>query len=123
MTDFFKQMVEKTSDGIMFVSTDGIIRYWNRGCELIFGIPAKQAVGKNLDLIIPERHRERHWAGFNKTAETGESSYADKMLSVPALSANGDKLVIEFSMQMIEENGSIAGFSSIVRNITEKRGK
>ncbi|ADD68829.1 putative PAS/PAC sensor protein [Denitrovibrio acetiphilus DSM 12809] len=123
MTDFFKQMIEKTSDGIMYVSVDGTIQYWNRGCELIFGISAKQAIGENLDIIIPERHRERHWTGFNKTARTGESAYADKMLSVPALSASGEKLVIEFSMQMIEEGGEVVGFSSIVRNITEKRGK
>lgn len=123
MSNFLEQMADKTCDGIMFVSTDGLIRFWNRGCEKIFGIPAAQAVGKNLDIIIPEKHRERHWTGFNKTAETGESSYADKMLSVPALNAEGRKLVIEFSMQMIEEDGRVTGFSSIVRDITEKRGK
>lgn len=123
MTDFFRQMAEKTSDGIMFVSADGVIRYWNRGCEQIFKIPAEKAVGANLDIIIPEKHRERHWAGFNKTALTGESSYADKMLSVPAVTGDGGKVIIEFSMQMIEEDGKTAGFSSIVRDITDKKGK
>lgn len=123
MNDFFRQMVEKTSDGVMFVAVDGTIQYWNGGCEKIFGIPAQEAVGANLDIVIPEKHRERHWAGFNRTAETGKSSYADRMLSVPAIHREGKKLIIEFSMQMIEENGKVVGFSSIVRNITERKAR
>jgi len=123
MQMFIEQMVEKTCDGVMFVSVDGNIRFWNRGCEKIFGISADEALGQNLDIIIPEKLRERHWSGFDKTAQIGESAYADKMLSVPALSADGRKLIIEFSMQLIEEKGKVVGFSSIVRDITEKRGK
>lgn len=123
MSDFLAEMAETTNDGIMYVSADGLIKYWNGGCEKIFGFSAEEALGKNLDLIIPERHRERHWTGFDRVIETGKSGYADKMLSVPALSKDGHKLIIEFSIQMIHENGKRAGFSSIVRDITEKKGK
>lgn len=123
MTDFFKEMAETAHDGIMYVSADGIIRYWNTGCEKIFGFSESEALGQNLDLIIPERHRAKHWTGFDRVIETGESGYADKMLSVPAVSKDGHKLIIEFSIQVIHENGKRAGFSSIVRDITAKKVK
>ncbi|MGE4319663.1 MAG: PAS domain S-box protein [Deferribacterales bacterium] len=118
MNDFLLQMAEKADDGIIYVSVDGNIRYWNAGCEKIFGFGADEVMGKNLDIIIPEKHRQRHWDGFYQVAESGETKYRDKMLKVPALTKDGRKLIIQFSMQMITENDKIVGFSSIIRDVT-----
>jgi PAS domain S-box-containing protein len=123
MIDFFRQMAEKSTDGILYADADGKIAYWNGGCEKIFGFSAEEALGQNLDLIIPEKHRQRHWDGFNKVLETGQTAYDGKMLKVPALRKNGEKLIIEFSMQIIEEEGKNAGFASIIRDVTDKTGK
>src|SRR5262245_34071561 len=65
------------SDAIVATDRDGIVRLWNPGAERIFGYTAQEAIGRSLDLIIPERLRERHWAGFRKTVETGESRYGE----------------------------------------------
>lgn len=118
MDNFLTQMAEKADDGIIYVTSDGIIRYWNRGCEKMFGFTSDEAVGANLDLIIPEKHRKRHWDGFNQVIESGVTKYIDKMLSVPALTKDGHKLIIRFSMQIIEEDGKPVGFSSIIRDVT-----
>lgn len=117
MKDILFQMAEKADDGIMYVLADGSIGYWNRGCENIFGIKKEEALGANLDIIIPEKHRKRHWDGFYKTLETGYTRYVGKMLKVPALSRSGEKLIIEFSIQIIEEEGRRVGFTSIVRAV------
>lgn len=121
MTDFLRQMADKADDGIIYVTIDGIIRYWNCGCEKIFGFTKDEALDNNLDLIVPDKHRQRHWDGFNSVAQSGKTKYTDKMLSVPAMHKNGRKLIIQFSMQMIEENGAIVGFTSIIRDITPQR--
>ncbi|MGE4266225.1 MAG: PAS domain S-box protein [Deferribacterales bacterium] len=120
MIDFLKQMAEKADDGIMFVDAEGIIRYWNEGCERIFAFTKNEAVGGSLDIIIPEKHRDRHWKGWAKVLETGETAYHGKMLKVPAINKNGEKLIIEFSIQIIEENGINAGFTAIVRDVTSR---
>ncbi|TCK60938.1 PAS domain S-box protein [Seleniivibrio woodruffii] len=118
MTDFLRQMAEKADDGILYADKEGIIRYWNYGCERIFGFTRDEAEGANLDLIIPEKHRDRHWKGWFKVLETGETSYRGKMLKVPAIKKSGEKLIIEFSMQIIEENGENVGFTSVIRDVT-----
>ncbi len=111
-------MAEKADDGILYVDLKGDVRYWNSGCEKIFGFKADEVMGRNLDVIIPEKHRQRHWDGFYQVAESGETKYRDKMLKVPALSKDGRKLIIQFSMQIITENDKIVGFSSIIRDVT-----
>lgn len=120
MADFLRQMAEKADDGIMYVDENGIIRYWNDGCGRIFGFSHFEALGGSLNIIIPEKHRERHWKGWERVLDTGETSYHGKMLKVPAIKKNGEKLIIEFSIQIIEEGGRNAGFTAIVRDVTPR---
>jgi len=56
------------------------------------------AIGRALDLIIPERLRQRHWHGYRGTIETGRSRYGEgDVLSVPALYKNGTTISVEFT--------------------------
>lgn len=70
-------MAAQAPDGIVITDSEGLIRYWNRGAERIFGFPAADAVGRSLDIIIPERHRKRHQEGFDAAMERGYSKYGD----------------------------------------------
>ena len=65
------RVVAGASDAILFADREGILRLWNRGAEEMFGWSAAEAVGKSMDLIIPERLRARHWEGWRRVMETG----------------------------------------------------
>jgi PAS domain S-box-containing protein len=62
-------------DAIISADRDGVITFWNAGAERIFGFTEAHAVGQSLDLIIPERLRARHWAGWRQVMATGHSRY------------------------------------------------
>ncbi len=64
-------VVRKTAEAIIVADPAGIIRLWNQGAERVFGYPAAEALGQNLDLIIPEKLRARHREGYEKTMVTG----------------------------------------------------
>lgn len=120
MKDILLQMAEKADDGIIYVKADGIIAYWNIGCEHIFGFGSVEAVGTSLDLIIPVKHRQRHWDSFDQVLKTGKTAYAGKMMKAPAVKKDGSKLIIEFSVQVITQMGENIGFTSIIRDATPK---
>ena len=83
-------ILNTTSDAILATDREGVIRFWNRGAARIFGFTAEQAIGASLDLIIPERLRKRHWAGYERVMATGETRFgAGDVLAVPAI-AKGD---------------------------------
>ena len=71
----FKQIVEGAGDAIMVCNAEGAITLWNRAAERIFGFTEAEALGQSLDMIIPQRQRQRHWDGYNKTMETGITKY------------------------------------------------
>lgn len=119
-----QQIINLAPDAIMFADREGIIRLWNKGAERIFGLPAEQAIGQSLDLIIPEKLRERHWEGYHKTMATGETRYGTELLAVPAMRHNGSRLSTEFSIVMLtgDDNKPI-GVAAIMRDVTEKHQK
>ena len=88
-SELVAQAVLRTrSDAIIAADRDGIICFWNPGAERMFGHVSGEAIGRSLDLIIPERLRQRHWDGFRQTMETGRSRYGEgDLLSVPATGA------------------------------------
>src|SRR4051794_23735006 len=46
--------------------TEGVIHRWDGGAERLFGYSAVEALGRPVDLIVPEHLRVAHWAGFHR---------------------------------------------------------
>jgi PAS domain S-box-containing protein len=114
-------VVREAPEAIVVSDPSGIIVMWNGGAERIFGYPAAEALGQSLDLIIPEKQRARHWAGYDKTMATGETKYGDTLLKVPAAHRDGRRLSIEFSVALLRDaDGKIAGIAAVIRDATER---
>ncbi|SDY70532.1 PAS domain S-box-containing protein [Variovorax sp. YR634] len=117
----FKQLVEGAGDAIMVCDAAGAITLWNRASERIFGFTEVEALGKSLDLIIPQRQRQRHWDGYNKTMETGVTKYGADLLRVPALHKDGHTLSIAFTVSMLfSADHEVTGIVAIVRDETAR---
>jgi PAS domain S-box-containing protein len=114
-------IVREVPEAVVVSDPHGIITLWNGGAERVFGYPAGEAVGRSLDLIVPEKQRPRHWAGYDKTMATGETKYGDTLLKVPAVHRDGRRLSIEFSVALLRAaDGKIAGIAAVIRDATER---
>jgi PAS domain S-box-containing protein len=115
------RIVAGAADGVLFTDREGTIRLWNAGAERIFGWTAAEAIGRNMDLIIPERLRARHWQNWGKVMETGQTRYATETLAVPALRKDGTPLSIEFTISLVRDaGGAILGPAAIIRDVTAR---
>ncbi len=114
-----EMFVQTAGDGMVAAGADGRIIFWNPAAERIFGFTAEEALGRSLDLIIPERFRDRHWAGYREVMRTGQTRYASEVLRVPALHKNGAPLSIAFTVALIS---SARGYviAAIVRDETKR---
>jgi len=115
-------LLSTRSDAIVAADADGIIRFWNPGAERIFGFSEADAIGQSLDLIIPERLRQRHWDGYRHTMATGQSRYGEgEMLSVPALRQGGATISVEFTVVPLKSgSGEMTGIIAIMRDATKR---
>lgn len=109
-------------DAIMVADRNGLITFWNDGAQRIFGFTAEQAIGESLDLIIPERLRARHWAGWHNVMATGQSRYSEgDLLAVPAVRQDGTKISVEFTIHPITDaTGALLGIAATLRDVTAR---
>lgn len=116
-----QRIVDETQDAIIVADRDGVIRLWNAGAELIFGHRADDALGQTLDLIIPERLRERHWGGFHKAMVGGSTRYGRELLAVPGVRKDGTRVSLEFSIVLLRDTDDrLVAVGAILRDVTER---
>jgi PAS domain S-box-containing protein len=115
-----ERIIRGAADAIVVAGSDGKIELWNPGAERMFGFTEKEVLGQSLDLIIPEKYRERHWAGFHEVMRTGKTHYGDQVLRVPALRKDGSRLSIAFTVGMLKKSdGQVEGIFAVLRDDTE----
>jgi PAS domain S-box-containing protein len=117
----FKELIEAIGDGVVVCDAAGAITVWNPAAERIFGFSESEALGQSLDLIIPDRQRQRHWDGYHKTMATGETRYGNDVLRVPALHKEGRPLSIAFTVAMLyTPDHKVSAIVAIVRDETAR---
>ena len=117
----FRQIVEEMPEAVIFADRQGMVRLWNRAAETMFGYSADEALGQSLDLIVPERFRARHWEGYRHVMATGVTSYGQRLLAVPAMRKDGQRISIEFSIALLkDERGEVTGAAAVVRDVTAR---
>jgi PAS domain S-box-containing protein len=110
------------SDAIVAADKDGMIVFWNPGAERVFGYSSAEAVGQSLDIIIPARLRRRHWDGYQRIMDGGESRYGHgDLLAVPGMAKDGRSLSIEFTIVPLRTGADgLIGLAAIIRDVTKR---
>lgn len=122
LTRFADTLVAEMADAVIYADAEGRIRFWNKAATRIFGFSESEALGRSLDIIIPENLRERHWTGYDETLRTGKTRYgAGDVLAVPALNRDGARISIEFTiLPFRDREGHMVGIAAVLRDVTKR---
>lgn len=114
-------LLDQDPDGVVFAGRDGVIRYWNAAAERIFGFAADDAIGQDLNIIIPEVYQHRHWTAYDKALEAGDTKYRGQSLATKAKRADGSELYVELSFAIAKDaSGAVIGAIASARDINER---
>jgi PAS domain S-box-containing protein len=116
-----EQLVEVIGDAVVVADASGAINLWNPAAERLFGFAQAEALGNSLDLIIPERLRERHWTGYRRTMASGGTRYGHDVLRVPAVHKDGRALSIAFTVGLLYgPQRETTGIVAVIRDETAR---
>lgn len=117
LTSLFAQ----APDAIILADLHGVIEEWNGAAERIFGYTSAEAVGKSLDLIIPEQFREAHWRGYDHALATGTTKFAGQPLPTRSARKDGATIYVELTFAIIHDaDGVVRGALAHARDISER---
>jgi PAS domain S-box-containing protein len=114
-------MVDAIGDAVIVSDVKGDVIVWNPAAERLFGWTAAEAMGQSMEMIVPERLRKRHWEGYDKSMQTGQTRYTHDVLRVPAVDKAGRAMSIAFTVFMLfGPDGKPSACGSVIRDETER---
>jgi PAS domain S-box-containing protein len=115
-------IVEQAADAIIYADASGTIVCWNHAAAALFGYAPAAAIGRNLDMIIPEHLRAPHWQGFEAAMASGKTRLSGAPTVTRAVHETGRKLYVEMTFAVVTERPGGPGVGAVVvaRDVTER---
>ncbi len=115
-----ERILDEAADAVIFADRSGMIRRWNTAAAALFGFSADEALGRSLDLIIPEHLRTAHWRGFDAAMNTVALKLQGRPTLTRGLHRSGRKLYVEMTFALVSEGGAALGSVAVARDVTER---
>ena len=115
-----RSVMESAIDAIISADHTGRIMGWNGAATRILGHTEEEAVGKQLELIIPEKFHAAHRHGMAHFTATGKGKILGTTVELSARTRSGDEVPIELSLSTWTV-GDERYYTGIIRDIGERK--
>jgi PAS domain S-box-containing protein len=114
----FRGLIDAAPDAILVSDSEGRIIKVNAEAERMFGYARDALLGRDVDVIVPDRFKQAHRA---KRARYGESPSARTISGeLAAKRADGTEVPVEIRISPLDTGGELTTVG-IVRDVTERR--
>jgi two-component system CheB/CheR fusion protein len=111
-------LVESSADAIFSKDLDGTIRTWNRGAERLYGYTRDEAVGRSVQMLVPE-DRAAEFATIMSRLNAGEHM---EQLETERIRKDGQRVAVALTVSPgRDSNGKVVSVSVIGRDITDRK--
>ena len=115
-----QSILDTVPDAMVVIDERGVIQSFSRAAERMFGVAAADAVGRNVRILMPSPHRERHDAYIERYLHTGERRIIGVGRVVTGQRKDGTTFPIELAVGEIDLPGRRL-FTGFVRDLTQRQ--
>ena len=116
----YRVVSDTASDAIFTIDADSRILFCNPAVERVFGYKPAELVGKNLEVIIPERFRAAHRHGITRYLKERRRNISWNGVELPGLHRDGHEFPLEITFGEWTD-GSRTIFTGFARDISERK--
>jgi diguanylate cyclase (GGDEF)-like protein/PAS domain S-box-containing protein len=115
----YRTVADAAFDAIVAIAPDGVVQWFSRGAERMFGYRAEEVIGRPATLLMPERYGNLCVATLHRYMRTGEARVVGGATELVGLRKVGSEFPIEMSLGETLEDGERL-FTAIIRDVTER---
>lgn len=115
----FEALFDRLLDAVVIARlSTGRIVFWNAAAEKLFGYPASEAIGKPIEMLMPEPISHVHRAGIERYLRTGHGLIvdADAPVEMPARTRNGEEIRVELALSELAGPDEQRFAVAVIRN-------
>lgn len=117
--EFARSALDAAPDAMIIIDSGGTIRFANRQVSVVFGHGHDEIVGRNIEVLMPERFRERHIGHRLHYIQNIRVRPMGAGLDLYAQRKDGSEFPVEISLSPIEAGDQVLTAAAI-RDVTEQ---
>src|SRR5262249_5054903 len=114
-----RSILETAPDAIIVIDERGIMESYSPAAERLFGYAADEALGQNVNILMPSPYRERHDSYIEHYLDTGERRIIGIGRVVVGRRKDGSTFPMELAVGEAMVNGRPV-FTGFLRGLTER---
>jgi protein-histidine pros-kinase len=117
---YFRTILESAPDAMIIIDDRGKMAIVNGQAERMFGYTRDEMLGQAIEMLLPERLRERHVGNRARFAEDPRLRPMGAGLELVAKRKDNSEFPVEISLSPVQSAGR-KFVSSVIRDVTERK--
>lgn len=113
-------VTQSATDAIITADSGGKIVSWNSGATQIFGYGADEAMGQQLQMLMPDRFRDQHELGMKRYLESKTPRIIGKTVELSGVRNDGGEFPMDLSLSTWKTDEGVF-FTAIIRETTSRK--
>jgi two-component system sensor kinase FixL len=115
-----RAILDSAVDGIVSIDASGTIRSFNHGAERMLGYRSEDVIGRNVAMLMPSPHAERHDDYLRRYLDSGDARIIGIGRELEARCRDGGLLPVHLAVSEVTVDGART-FTGIMRDISRDR--
>lgn len=116
----FKGLFDTAPDPAVIVNEDGVIQFVNSQFTTLFGYEKLEAIGKPIEVLLPERFRKMHPSMRKAYIASPEARPMGSRAELEGIRKDGSVFPVEIALSPLRSKGEIF-VTAVIRDVTDRK--